>query len=262
MNDKNQSIKKYKPTTPSLRQRSILIRNKKRLKLKTLSYNYKYNAGRNINGRITNRHKGGRHKRIYRKIDIKRNIASYSLLYNLIKEYDPNRKTNILRVYTNQFKLFYINNCENQTFNSYIINKYTNLDNIYTNNDNFKLKNIPIGYKIFNIQPNNLIKSAGTYGTIISKKNNMIKIKLPSKQIININNNATANIGINDNINHNLTNYGKAGAKRWLGIRPTVKGNAMNAVDHPHGGNTKGGNAMPRTKWGKNAKWIKTKKKN
>ena len=80
-----------------------------------------------------------------------------------------------------------------------------------------------------------------------------------NQKIIELDINNTANIGRNDNINHNLTNFGKAGAKRWLGIRPTVKGNVMNAVDHPHGGNTKGGNATPRTKWGKKAKWIKTK---
>lgn len=259
MNDTNKFIKKYKPITPSLRHRSILKTNKKRLRLKYLSYNHKYHAGRNANGHITIRHLGGRHKRIYRKIDINRNIASYSLLYNLIKEYDPNRKTNILRVYTNQFKLFYINN--SQISNSYIINKYTNLDKIYINNDNFKLKHIPLGYKIFNIQPNNLIKAPGTYGIIVSKKNNIVKIKLPSKLFIYLNNNVTANIGINDNINHNLTNFGKAGAKRWLGIRPTVKGNVMNPVDHPHGGNTKGGNPTPKTKWAKNAKWIKTRRK-
>lgn len=249
-------LKKYNPVTPSLRHRIILKSPKKQLKIKKLSYNHKYHAGRNINGHITVKHSGGRHKRIYRDIDFKRDIAKYSLLYNLVNEYDPNRKTNISRVYTNNFKSFYINS----TFNKRLINKYTNIDRTYNNNDNYKLKDIPIGYKIYNIQPNNLIKAPGTYGTIISKKDNIVLIKLPSKKIIEINYDNTACIGRNNNHNHNLTNFGKAGAKRWLGIRPTVKGNVMNAVDHPHGGNTKGGNPTPKTKWGKKAKWVKTRK--
>ena len=259
MNDKNTFIKKYRPVTPSLRQRSILIRDKKIGRLKKLSENHKYHAGRNNRGRISVRHCGGRHKRIYRIIDFKRNNSKYSVLYKLNSEYDPNRKTNILRVYNNIFKMFYINNSIGKKTDS-ILNKYTNLDRKYFYNDHLKLKDIPLGSRIFNIQPNNLIKAAGTYGTLLSKTDNKARIKLPSKNIIEIDINKTASIGRNDNINHNLINLGKAGAKRWLGIRPTVKGNVMNAVDHPHGGNTNGGLATPRTLWGKNAKWVKTRK--
>jgi large subunit ribosomal protein L2 len=205
----NGQLKRYNPVTPSLRHRIILKTGKKLLRLKRNSFNYKYNAGRNIRGRITTRHCGGRHKRIYRDIDFNRNISKYSLLYNLNSEYDPNRKTNISRVYTNKFKLFYINN----SFKSNILlNKYTNIDKTYNINDNYMLKDIPIGYKVFNIK--NFIKAPGTYGTIVSKKDNYVFIKLPSKKIIKLKDTYTGCIGRNDNINHNLTNYGKAGAKR------------------------------------------------
>jgi len=259
MNVKNTFIKKYKPVTPSLRERSILIRGEKRLRLKGLSLNHKYHAGRNSRGRITVRHCGGRHKRIYRIIDFKRKISKYSVLYRLNSEYDPNRKTNILRVYNNIFKVFYINN--SSVKNDVYLNKFTNLDRSYFSNDHLKLKDIPLGSRIFNIQPNNLVKAAGTYATILSKTDSKARVKLPSKEILELDINKTASLGRNDNINHNLINLGKAGAKRWLGIRPTVKGNVMNAVDHPHGGNTNGGTPTPRTLWGKNAKWVKTRRK-
>jgi large subunit ribosomal protein L2 len=202
-------LKKYNPVTPSLRHRIILKTPKKVLKLKRVSKNHKYHAGRNANGRITVRHCGGRHKRIYRDIDFTRNLGKYSLLYNFVDEYDPNRKTNISRVYTNNFKCFYINSTSTE---KQLINKYTNIDRRFNTNDNYKLKDIPIGYKVFNV--NNLIKAPGTFGVIASKKDCMVYIRLPSKQIIKLSNDITASIGRNDNINHNLTNFGKAGAKR------------------------------------------------
>ena len=209
------SVRKLKPITPGQRFRIVneyseVTTSKPE---KSLLKPMKKSGGRNNQGRMTMRYKGGGHKKRYRVIDFKRNIGKYSLLYNLYKEYDPNRKTNISRVYTNKFKCFYINSSGSN--NNIFINKYTNIDNkSFLNNDNYKLKYIPLGYKIFNIQPKNLIKAPGTYGTIISKTDKIAKVKLPSKKIIELNINNTANIGRNDNINHNLTNFGKAGAKR------------------------------------------------
>jgi large subunit ribosomal protein L2 len=205
-------IKKYKPVTPSLRHRSILKYPNKSLKLKNISFNSKYHAGRNLNGRITVRHRGGRHKRSYRIIDFKRNISKYSLIYHLNNEYDPNRKTNILRVYNNQFKSFYILNSDQ--FNNNIKNKYTNLQKIYNHNDHIKLKDIPVGSKLYNIQPLNYVKAPGTYATLMAKHKDFVYIKLPSKLFTKFNNNYTASIGRNNNINHNLTKFGKAGARR------------------------------------------------
>lgn len=102
-------IKKFKPVTPSLRHRSILEREKKLIRHKGLSYKHKYNAGRNASGKITVRHQGGRASRVYRTIDVSRNRNKYSFVYGLTSEYDPNRKTNINRVYTDQFKVYYVN---------------------------------------------------------------------------------------------------------------------------------------------------------
>lgn len=133
------------------------------------------------------------------------------------------------------------------------------LGNVYTggvlnDGDHCKLKDIPVGKAISNIQPLNLVRGAGTCAFVISKKESSVgghvevRVKLPSKREVELDGNFTASLGRNDNVKHSLTNIGKAGANRWLGKRPTVKGNVMNAVDHPHGGNTKGGNPVPKTK--------------
>lgn len=252
-------LKGYKSYTPSIRHRKSVYFGDNFIRLKKLSHKHKYHAGRNVSGKITVRHQGGRAKRIYRIIDLKRIENKYSYVYNLNREYDPNRKSNIDRVYTGQFKSFYILSSASRS--SKMSNIYTSKELNYNFSDHYKLKDILLGKEIYNVQPLNLIRGAGTRGTLISKKENSVILKLPSKKLIELDNNYTGSIGRVDNMVHNLRVLGKAGVNRWLGKRPTVKGNVMNAVDHPHGGNTKGGHGVPKTKWGKSAKWKKLKKK-
>lgn len=132
-----------------------------------------------------------------------------------------------------------------------------------TNGSILSLKKVPVGTKISNIELNpgkglQLAKAAGVFATIIKQDKNLTSIKLASKKTISLNSNCLCTIGINNNILHNNIILGKAGAKRWLGIKPTVRGEAMNPIDHPHGGKTSGGVRL-KTIYGKLAKFIKTK---
>lgn len=253
----------YKPITPGFRGKSkILINLYKGRPLNKLSKNLKYNAGRNNIGRITVRHKGGRCKRIYRFLDIYRSILD--LPGRVIrKEYDPNRNCNILLIcYSNGLKN-YIVSPKNIKLNNIIIS--SNNSSINIGNSNI-LKNIPIGTKIHCLEsyPNSGAKyarSSGSYCTLISKDNFYSKILLKSGEIKKFNLNCRATIGEVGNEGFNLIKKGKAGVNRLKGIRPTVRGVAMNPFDHPHGGGegkTSGGRD-PVTPWGKPTKGYKTR---
>lgn len=262
MKFKNQFIKDYKPTTPSLRHRKILTQPKKNIRIKSSSASIKNHAGRNNTGSITTRHHGGRHKRYHRDIDFKRLNAPYALSSLLSIENDPNRSANIARYFSPLFKSFYIvapENISNEIQGpKYPYNRYVK------NGDTLPLSDIPIGSKCYNIQTNfnsnpTIARSSGSAATLLKTDSINATIRLPSKKIINLNKRFLATVGQPSNSNKNLTVKGKAGANRWRGKRPTVRGYAMNAHDHPHGGKTSGG-IQPKTLWGKQAKWVKTRK--
>ena len=255
-------IKNYKPTSPSLRHRKILNQPKKLPRIKKNSYSLKNHAGRNNTGSITTRHHGGRNKRYYRDIDFTRNNAPYSLSRLLTIENDPNRSANIARYTSPLFKSFYIVAPEvtSQEIQGpkYPFNRYVK------SGDTLQLKDIPIGSKCYNIQtklnnPPTLARSSGSAATLLKTDEHSATLRLPSKKIIHLNKHLLATVGQPSNINKNLTVKGKAGANRWIGRRPTVRGYAMNPFDHPHGGKTSGG-MQPKTPWGKQAKWNKTRK--
>ena len=256
-------IKNYKPTTPSLRHRKILIQPKRLTRFKSSSVSLKNHAGRNNTGSITTRHHGGRNKRYSRDIDFCRINAPYVLSQRLSIENDPNRSANVARYTSPLFKSFYIVAPENS---SEIIQgpKYP-FKRYIKDGDTLPLKDVPIGSKCYNIQTGinkrpTLARSSGSAATLLKTDDLYATIRLPSKKIIHLDKFLLATVGQVSNANKNLTVKGKAGANRWIGKRPSVRGYAMNAFDHPHGGKTSGG-IQPKTPWGKQAKWVKTRKK-
>ncbi|WP_458659084.1 50S ribosomal protein L2 [Candidatus Vidania fulgoroideorum] len=229
---------KKKPTSPGLRgmvstEKHFFNFLKKKKLLKTLVSK----SGRNNQGKITTRHKGGGVKRKYRIINF-----NYNKLYIKAKiksiEYDPNRNANISMILYSDGEYKYNLNIKGSKVGDNILSGY----NITPNNANAMiLKNIPMGLKICCIEnfPNSgaiYSRSAGTYSKIISKKDGSCLIKMSSGVIKNINSNCFATIGEISNGDYYLRKIGKAGIKRKKGIRPTVRGVAMNPVDHPHGG--------------------------
>lgn len=222
--------------------------------------------GRNTNGRITIRHKGGGHKRLYRSIDFKRNKYNVEGKVTAI-EYDPNRKARIALIYYKDGEKRYII-CPDKLSVKSVIESGENVQPNLGNS--LPIGNMPLGTFIHNIEltPNRggkIVRTGGCFARILAKEGNYTTIRLPSKEIRLINNKCYATVGIISNRDVANIVLGKAGRKRWLGIRPTVRGLAMNPCDHPHGGGEGRapiGRTKPYTPWGKIALGIKTRKKN
>lgn len=288
-------IKSYKSITPGQRHRVIVHNNNfnKIKPYKPLVTRLKNNSGRNHHGHITVRHRGGGYKTKYRLLNSNyNNIYNNNqnkndtinrkqelLKYNVIKlEYDPNRSAHIALIKLNiEHGITTYNNTANiKSLYSYIIAPaHIKIgDNIVAGanadiniGNRLLLKHIPIGQSVFNIQsvPNSnsfVARAAGTTAYIIKKEfNGNVTIKLPSGEIKNFNENCFASIGVVSNAEHCHIKKGKAGVTRWLGIRPTVRGTAMNPIDHPHGGGqgkTSGGRPSV-TPWGKITKGKPTR---
>jgi large subunit ribosomal protein L2 len=260
-------IKIYKPYTPSTRNRSSLdfsFLSKKKPEKSLLTSNHRA-KGRNNQGKITIRHKGGGHKRRYRLIDFKRN--KYNIQGKIIAiEYDPNRNANIALVSYLDGEKKYILHPENLNIGDKIESgKQSSL----TIGNALPLESIPLGTEIHNIEffpgkGGQLIRSAGTAAKIIAKENDMVIVRLSSKEIRIFKKECFATIGKISNSDFYNVVGGKAGRNRWLGIRPTVRGSVMNPVDHPHGGGEGRcpiGKPRPVTPWGKPALGVKTRKK-
>ena len=265
MKSKNISeLKRYNPTTPSLRGRVIpnysSVSNV--LRDKNLTSSIKNSSGRNSTGRITCRHKGGRHKRSLRYIDLNRNTGYYSNVSCLSYEYDPNRSSMIGRCFTGSFKPFYIiaptGMKKGSLECSLSLRKRRGIQAEHAG-AGLCLRDITAGSTIYNIN-GKLCRSAGSGGVLLKVDEKEALIRLPSKVVISLKSEGYATLGKASNSNHKLRKQGKAGANRWLGIRPTVRGIVQNAVDHPNGGKSHGG-SQPKTKWGKWAKWVKTARK-
>ena len=229
-------------------------------------YNSKLNkSGRNNFGRVCVRHQGGGHKQNYRLLDFKNKHKNYRLISI---EYDPNRSSFIGLFFDfTKNKLFFDTCCEGQKIGfSYKVS--SSVDDISVGNK-MLLENIPLGTLVNSLEIKSgkgaqYLRSAGTFGKLQQKnsKLGLARIKMPSKKNIFVSLNCLATIGIVSNISHKNKNMAKAGRNRWLNIRPTVRGVAMNPVDHPHGGGegkTSGGRHSV-TPWGKLTKGKKTVK--
>jgi large subunit ribosomal protein L2 len=261
------ALKKYKPTTPSRRFMvtpafdEVTTDKPER----SLTRSKKSTAGRNSAGRITTRHRGGGHKRRYRIIDFKRDKFGIPAKVATI-EYDPNRSARIaLLHYADGAKRYIIAPVGLETGMTLL----SGPDAEPSVGNALPLGSIPLGMTVHNIEleagcGGQIARSAGTGAQLMSREGGFANLKMPSGEIRKISIKCYATLGRVGNVDHENVISGKAGRKRWLGIRPTVRGVAMNPVDHPMGGGegrTSGG-GHPESPWGLLAKGKRTRKKN
>ncbi len=228
----------------------------------------KSTGGRNNTGRITSRHRGGRHKRRYRIIDFKRDKRGIPATVETI-EYDPNRSARIALVKYEDGEYRYILAPDNLKVGDKIM---AGPNAEYKDGNALPLKNIPVGLFIHNIElkpgkGGQLARSAGVFAQLVGLDERYAQVKLPSGEIRNILNTCYATIGKVSNPDHENIMLGKAGPTSFFGIRPQTRGMAMNPIDHPNGGGegrskSGGGRQHPRSPWGQIAKGLKTRKKN
>ena len=260
-------IKTYSPYTPSRRHMTgsdfkEITANKPE---KSLVVSLKKNSGRNNQGKITVRHQGGGYRTKYRLVDFKRNKDGIPAKVMTI-EYDPNRTANIALI------------CYADGQKAYILAPYgLKVGDTLMNGETAEVRvgnclplaNIPVGSSIHNIElypgkGGQLVRSAGNSAQLMAKEGKYATLRLPSGEMRMVPIGCRATIGQVGNIDHELINIGKAGRKRHMGIRPTVRGSVMNPNDHPHGGGegrTSIGRPGPVTPWGKPALGLKTRKK-
>lgn len=233
-------MKKYKPTTPSRRHtqtvkyKDYLTESKPYKKLTT---GFKRSMGRNNQGRITTRHRGGGNKRLYREIDFKYNKINIPARIETI-EYDPNRSGFIALVVYADGERRYVLAPQSVTVGSKFI---VSEDAPIVPGNRIMLKNIPVGTFVFNVEVKpeggaKLARSAGNYAQVVANDQGYTLLKMPSSEVRKVPEKCFATIGEVSNPENKLRKYGKAGRSRWRGIRPTVRGSAMNPVDHPYGG--------------------------
>nr|YP_009370292.1 50S ribosomal protein L2 [Bulboplastis apyrenoidosa]ARO90781.1 50S ribosomal protein L2 [Bulboplastis apyrenoidosa] len=262
------NLRLYKSYTPGTRHRTVSTFSEitKSKPEKSLTYFYHSSKGRNNRGVITCRHKGGGHKKRYRLIDFRRNL--HDIFGKIVAiEYDPNRNTRIALIFYKNGIKKYILHPRSLKVGDTIISGHNVAIEI---GNALPLANIPLGTAIHNIElkpgrGGQIVRSAGTSAQVIAKDGGYVTVKLPSGEVRNINQYCYATIGQVGNIEHSNVTIGKAGKNRWLGKRPTVRGVAMNPVDHPHGGGegrSPIGRLQPCTPWGKNALGVKTRKVN
>lgn len=259
-------IRKYKPTTPSLRHMQTVNSDEltKNAKIeKSLLAPMKSKAGRNSHGRITVRHRGGGVKRRYRIIDFKRNKEGIIATVQAIS-YDPNRTCNIaLIAYADGLKTYIIAPVGLKAGDKII----SSADADIKVGNSKKLKDIPVGTLVHNVELNpgaggQFARSAGAYVQVMAKEGNSVLLRMPSGELRKVSLECRATIGQVGNVDHEKRVIGKAGRKRMMGFRPTVRGVVMNPVDHPHGGGegrTSGGR-HPVSPWGMPTKGFKTRK--
>ena len=261
-------IKTYSPYTPSRRHMTgsdfkEITASKPE---KSLVVSLKKNSGRNNQGKITVRHQGGGYRTKYRLVDFKRNKDGIPAKVMTI-EYDPNRTANIALI------------CYADGQKSYILAPYgLKVGDTLMNGETAEVRvgnclplaNIPVGSSVHNIElypgkGGQLVRSAGNSAQLMAKEGKYATLRLPSGEMRMVPIGCRATVGQVGNIDHELINIGKAGRKRHMGIRPTVRGSVMNPNDHPHGGGegrTSIGRPGPVTPWGKPALGLKTRKKN
>jgi large subunit ribosomal protein L2 len=260
------AIKTYKPITPGMRQWTSLDYSeltKDAKPEKSLTKGRSEKAGRDSFGRISVRHKGGGHKRRYRDIDFKRDKTGVPGKVASI-EYDPNRSANIALIYYKDGEKRYIIAPKGLKVGATIL---SGPDAPIEPGNALPLENIPLGFTVYNIEltlgkGGQIARSAGTGALIAAKEGGYVTLKLPSGEMRMVFKKCYATIGSAGNEDHMNVTLGKAGRKRWLGVRPTVRGMAMNPVDHPHGGGEGRSKGIhPVTPWGQPTKGYKTRKK-
>ncbi|MBR3133867.1 MAG: 50S ribosomal protein L2 [Clostridia bacterium] len=260
-------VKKFRPTTPSLRNMTVsdFAEITKKTPEKSLLAAKKKNAGRNSQGKITVRHHGGGNRQKYRIIDFKRNKIDMEATVVGI-EYDPNRSANIALIKYEDGTLSYIIAPKGLTDGDKIIS--SEKADIKPGNC-MKLENIPLGTLVHNVEINpgqgaKFVRSAGQSAQLMAKEGKYAHLRLPSGEMRLVLAKCKATIGEIGNDDHKNIKIGKAGKKRHMGIRPTVRGSAMNPNDHPHGGGegkAPVGHPGPMTPWGKPALGYKTRAK-
>jgi len=230
---------------------------------KSLTEGRKERAGRDSFGRISVRHKGGGHKRLYRVIDFKRDKIGINGKVVSI-EYDPNRSANIALISYTDGEKRYIIAPKGLVVNAQVLSG----PNVPIETGNaLPLENIPLGFTVHNVEltlgrGGQIVRSAGGGALVAAKEGDYVTLKLPSGEMRMVFKKCYATIGTVGNEDHMNVQIGKAGRKRWMGIRPTVRGMAMNPVDHPHGGGEgKSKGIHPVTPWGQPTKGYKTRKK-
>lgn len=258
------ALKNFKPVTPSTRQLVLIDRSQlfKGRPVKELTEGLKKTGGRNHFGRITTRHIGGGHKRRYRMIDFKRRKFDIGATVERI-EYDPNRTAFIALIKYDDGELNYIIAPQRLKVGDRVV--AGEKADIKPGNA-MPLKSIPVGTIIHNVEMKpgkggQMARSAGSFVQLVGKDQGMALVRLTSGEQRLVQAECMATIGAVSNPDNQNTNLGKAGRKRWMGIRPTVRGVAMNPIDHPHGGGegrTSGGR-HPVTPWGKNTKGKRTR---
>ncbi|MFV0503241.1 MAG: 50S ribosomal protein L2 [Lachnospirales bacterium] len=260
-------IRRFKPYTPSRRHMTVSDFDEvtKKSPEKNLLCHVKKTSGRNNQGKITVRHKGGGYKKQYRIIDFKRNKDDIEAKVIGI-EYDPNRTANIALISYKDGQKAYI-----------LAPIGLHVDDVLMNGENAEirignclpLRSMPIGTQIHNIEMKpgaggQLVRAAGNVAQLMAKEGKFATLRLPSGEMRMVPVECRATVGQVGNADHELINIGKAGKKRHMGIRPTVRGSVMNPNDHPHGGGegrSPIGRPAPSTPWGKPALGYKTRKK-
>ena len=260
-------IKKYNPTTPGLRgmTTSTFEEITTNTPEKSLTVTLKKHSGRNSRGKITVRHRGGGYRPKYRIIDFKRNKDGIPGKVSTI-EYDPNRSANIALIVYADGEKRYIIAPEGLKVGNVIV---SGADADIKVGNALPLANIPVGTMIHNIELKpgkgaQMARSAGNGAQLMAKEGKYAQVRLPSGEVRKVRIECRATIGEVGNADHANINIGKAGRKRHMGIRPTVRGSVMNPNDHPHGGGegrSPIGRPSPMTPWGKPALGYKTRKK-
>ena len=261
------AIKSFKPYTPARRNMTVSAFegvDKKAKPERSLVETLKKSAGRNSYGHITVRHRGGGNKRKYRVIDFKRQKLDMFATVERI-EYDPNRSANIALIKYEDGTLAYILAPYGLSVGDQVVSSAA--ADIKPGNC-LPIANIPVGTVIHNVelQPGHgaqLVRAAGVAAQLMAKEGDLAQVRLPSGEVRYVRTNCTACIGQVGNLDHENIHIGKAGRKRHMGVRPTVRGSVMNPNDHPHGGGEGRapiGRPGPVTPWGKPAMGYKTRK--
>nr|YP_009396239.1 ribosomal protein L2 [Melanothamnus harveyi]ARW65338.1 ribosomal protein L2 [Melanothamnus harveyi] len=261
------AIRLYRSYTAGTRNRTVstfdeITKDKPEKKLLRKKHGAK---GRNNRGVITCRHRGGGHKKRYRVIDFKRSKRNINGKVASI-EYDPYRNARIALINYEDGEKRYIIHPRSLEVGQKIISGENSPIEV---GNALPLENIPLGTAVHNVelkqnQGGQIVRAAGTYAQIVAKEGNLVTLKLPSSEVRTMNKKCYATIGQVGNVESNNITIGKAGRKRWLGKRPTVRGVVMNPIDHPHGGGegrSPIGKPRPVTPWGKPALGKKTRKK-
>ena len=261
------AIKKFKPTSPALREMTVFISDEVTTNQpeKSLLVPLKKNSGRNVHGKITVRHRGGGNRRKYRIIDFKRNKDGIPAKVATI-EYDPNRTANIaLLNYADGEKRYILAPVGIKVGDTLLSGPEADIKP----GNALALKNMPVGTVVHNIELKagkgaQLVRSAGVSAQLMAKEGNKALLRLPSGEMRYVSIECKATIGQVGNVEHANETIGKAGRKRHMGIRPTVRGSVMNPNDHPHcvgEGSSPIGRPSPVTPWGKPALGYKTRSK-